>query len=56
MAAILKISKYLGYVHFDIRYGKIIANCLRKSSFDVDDVTDDVTALRQSRPSIFMFK
>ena len=55
MAAILKISKYLGYVHFDIRYGKIIANSLRKSSFDVDDVTDDVTALRQSRPSIFMF-
>ena len=44
MAAILKISKYLRYVHFDIRYGKIVANCPRKSSFDVDDVTDDVTA------------
>ena len=56
MAAIIKILKYLGYVHFDIRYGKIIANCPRKSIFDVDDVTDDVTALRQSRPSIFMFK
>ena len=51
MAAILKISKYLRYVHFDIRYGKIV-----RSTFDVDDVTDDVTACRQSVPSIFMFK
>ena len=27
-----------------------------KSIFDVDDVTDDVTAWRQTWPSIFMFK
>ena len=27
-----------------------------KSTVDVDDVTDDVTARRQIWPSIFMFK
>ena len=27
-----------------------------KVFFDVDDITDDVTARRQSVPSIFMFK
>ena len=56
MAAILKISKYLRYIHFDIRYGKNIANYYIKSVFDVHDVTDDVTALGQIVPFIFMFK
>ena len=51
MAAILKISKYLRYVHFDARYEKNITNYHRKSIFDVDDVTDDVTARRQNVPS-----
>ena len=41
---------------FKIRYGKNIANYYIKSVFDVHDVTDDVTALRQIVPSIFMFK
>ena len=43
MAAILKISKYFRYIHFDIRYGQIVRNYARKSNFDVDDVIDDVT-------------
>ena len=43
MVAILKISKYLRQVHFDIRYGKIVKNYHRKSYFDPDDVSDDVT-------------
>ena len=43
-------------IHFDIRYGKNIANYYIKGVFDVHDVTDDVTALRQIEPSIFMFK
>ena len=46
MAAILKISQYFRQVHFGIRYGKIVRNYARKSTFDVDDVTDDVTAWR----------
>ena len=52
MAAILKISKYFRKVHFDIRYGKNVQNWPQKSTFYVDDVT----AWRQSRPSVFMFK
>ena len=48
MAAILKISKYLIQIHFDIsRYGKMIRNFARKSNFDVVDVTGDVTRWRQ---------
>ena len=43
MAAILKFSKYFRYVHFDIGYGKIVKNYPRKSYFDPDDVSDDVT-------------
>ena len=43
MVSILKISKYFRKVHLDNRYGKIFTNYPRKSSFDVDDVTDDVT-------------
>ena len=43
MAAILTFSKYFRYVHFDIRYGKIVKNYPRKSYFDPDDVNDDVT-------------
>ena len=56
MAVILKISKYLRQIHFDIRYGKNIANYYIKSVFDFHDVTEDVTALRHIVPSIFMFK
>ena len=56
MAAILKTSKYLRLIHFDISYGKNITNYYIKNVFDVHDVTDDVTALRQTVPSIFMFK
>ena len=37
-------------------YGEIVRNYARKSTFDVDGVTDDVKACRQSVPSIFMFK
>ena len=48
MAAILKISKYFIQIHFDIsRNGKMIRNFARKSTFDVVDVTGDVTAWRQ---------
>ena len=54
IAAILNISKYLRQIHFDIRCIKSIANYYIKSVFDVHDVTDDVTALRQIVPSIFM--
>ena len=56
MGAILKISKYLREIHFDMRYGRNITSYYIKSVFDVHDVTDDVTALRQTVPSIFMFK
>ena len=56
MTDILKISKYFRKVRFDIRYAKIVRNYLRKSTFDVDDVTDEATAWRQTRPFIFMFK
>ena len=45
MAAILKISKYFRWVHFDIRYRETVRNWPQKSIFDVDDVT----AWRQSR-------
>ena len=37
-------SKYLRYVHFDIRYGKNFTNYYIKSVFDVHGVNDDVTA------------
>ena len=43
-------------IHFDIRYAKNVTNYCIKSVFDVHDVTNDVTALRQNVPSIFMFK
>ena len=56
MAAILKILKYFRYVRFDIIYGKTVRNFARKITFDVDDVTDEVTAWRQIWPSIIMFK
>ena len=45
MAAILKFSKYYRYVHFDIRYGKIVKIYPRKSYFDPDNVSDDVTVI-----------
>ena len=48
-------SKYFRYVHFDIRYGKIVKNYPRKSYFDPDDVSDDVTVRLWTLPSIFMF-
>ena len=44
MAAILKISKYFREVQFDDKYGKIVRNYPGKSIFNVDDVTDNVTA------------
>ena len=53
MAAIWKISKYFRKIQFENRYGKIVRNYPRKSIFNVDDATDDVTAWRQTWPSIF---
>ena len=50
-----KKSKYLRSVHFDIRYGKIVKNRHRKSYFDADYVSDDVTVRLWTLPSIFMF-
>ena len=44
MAAILKISKYFRYIHFDVRYEKIVRNYPKKSIFHVDYAIDDVTA------------
>ena len=55
MAAILKFSKYFRYVHFDIRYRKTVKNYPRKSYFDPDDVSDDVTVRLWTLSSIFMF-
>ena len=56
MAAILKISKYCRWVHFDIRYGKIVKNYPRKDHFNVDDVSDDVTVRLWTLSSIFIFR
>ena len=54
MVAILKISNYMFILTSDMETSSEIMP--EKSTFDFDDVTDDVTALRQIRPSIFMFK
>ena len=54
MAAILKMSKYLTQLQFDIRNEKIVPNYARKKVFHGDDVIDDVTERPQSLFSIFL--
>ena len=56
MAAILKISKYLRYVHFDIKYGEITRNYPGKDHFNIYDVSDDVTVRLWTLSSILMFR
>ena len=52
MAAILKILKYLTQLQFDLRYGKIVPNCAKKSFFMV--MTSSMTSQGGLKVSIYI--